>query len=88
MKIGADHGVERAERLIQKEHIRIEHQGTHQAHPLSLASRELGGETAEPVNRKARDFRQLVESFLDPSSLPFQMTRHQRHIVARVEMRE
>ena len=57
LQLGADHRVECAQGLIEQDHLGVEHQGSHQAHALPLAARELRREAVEPVAREVASAR-------------------------------
>ena len=88
LQIEAGHRVERPQRLVQQQHLRIEHQGPHQAHALGLPSGELAGQAAQGVQRQARDRGQLLHARRDAPLLPAQPARDHRHVLARGKMRK
>ena len=60
-QLGAHLGVERAERLVEQQHARLDRERARQRHPLALAARELVG-VALGVAAEADDAEQLVDA--------------------------
>src|SRR5262249_12644343 len=70
LQLGTDDRVERAKRLVEEQHRRIEHQRPHQTDALSLSAGELDGKAVETIDGKLRQLGQRTESWLDPSVVP------------------
>ena len=49
-QLGADGGVERAERLVEQQHLRLDGERAGERHPLALAARELVRAAARPTS--------------------------------------
>ena len=62
-QLGADVGVQRAERLVEQQHLRLDGQRPGQCHPLALAARELGGPLLGPLGQPD-ERQQLVDALL------------------------
>ena len=88
LQVEARHRVKRTEGLVEEEHVRVEHQGPHQAHALRLPARELARESPQGVARKARDRRQLFDAGGDLGGVPLEPARHQGDVAPDVQMRK
>ena len=88
VQLGADERVERAERLVEQQHLGVEHQRAHQADALALAARQLGRVAVEAVGGEAGQGAQLVEAARDAGGVPAEVARHQRRVVRGGEVRE
>ncbi len=63
-QLRADVGVQRAERLVEQQHARLDGERAGKRHPLALAARELGGTLARPGGQ-AHQLQQLIHPRLD-----------------------
>ena len=69
-QLGAYAGIERAERLVEQEHLRLGRERAGEPHPLALPSRELGGiPVAEAL--QLHQVKQLVHALTDLGPRPF-----------------
>src|SRR5664280_2415492 len=76
-RTAARHGVERAERLVHEEERRLRGERARHADALSLASRQLSRiSRPELLGRKADPRKQIVDTRVDPVTLPPQELRH------------
>ncbi len=75
--------IERAQRLVEQEQFGREHERSHQAHALPLATGELRGVAPEGVCREARKRAEFFER-----RRFFQVAREQENIIARGQVRE
>ena len=85
LQLVADHRVERAERLVEQQHVRVEHQRAHQADALALAARRAragDAPSASAGKRVERDAARAARVLMRASGQP-QVARHQGDVVAR-----
>src|SRR5260370_11183095 len=88
LQVGADERIERAQRLIEEEQDRIEHERPHQAHPLPLPARELRRKPVEASGGEAGEGGELGGARLDARLLPAEIARHQGDVPARAQVRK
>ena len=62
LQVGARERVERAERLVEEEDLRLEEERAHEPHALRLTAGELAGEARERVRREARERGELARA--------------------------
>ena len=84
----ADEGVEGPERLIEQEHIRVEHQRPHEADTLALPAREFRGIASQTVGGKVRQLAQVAKTPVRGCGGLTQMASHQGHIAFGGQMRK
>ena len=82
LEVGADDRVEGAERLVQEQQRRVEHQGAHQADALPLPSGHLRGIMVETLRREAGQLGQLFQALADAAGLPAEMAGQERDVAA------
>ena len=83
LQLVANHRIQRAERLVEQEHVGVEHQGAHEADALALSSGELAGVAAEGVGGKAGELDELAQAGVDPLRGPRQVAGHEGDVAAR-----
>ncbi len=88
LQLGAHQGIQRAQRFVEEQQLRIQHERPHERHPLPLAARELVREAQERAFGKARQRRQLRHARGDARARPAQVTRHQRHVAGGGQVRK
>src|SRR5207249_1283827 len=88
LKAGPNHGIERAERLVEQEKLGIEEQRPHQPDPLALAARKLRRISSERVFRKAREYRDLVEPREQSRFGSPKLPAEEQHVVSRGQVRK
>ncbi len=88
LKIGADERIERAERLVKQQRVRIQHERAHQTDTLALPARKLVWAAIESLRRESRQIRQFPHARGDLIVAPAQIPRHQRDVPARGEVWE
>ena len=81
--LGSD---ERAERFIEQQHFRVQHQGAHQTYALLLASGKLDRKTIQGIDGEVRELGEFGNARRDTHIRPAQISRHQRYIVARTQV--
>ena len=88
LQLAAGHRVERAERLVEEDDRRAEHQRPHEAHPLPLSSGELERPAAQDRGLEAHQPGELLEAPRPPVRGLLQSPRQQRHVVGGGQVRE
>ena len=88
LQLVAHHRIERAERLIEEQHVRIEHERPHQAHALALSAGEIVRLAAQRLERQLHEIGELGDALLDPSRVAGQSPRDQRDVRGRGQMRK
>ncbi len=86
-QVVADLGVERAERLVEQQHLRLDGERPRERHPLALAARQLR-RVALLVAGQADDLQQLVDAPVDLGLRPPADRRAEADVVAHVEVLE
>jgi hypothetical protein len=81
LELRAHDGVEGAERLVEQQDRRVQHEGAHQPHPLALAAAELARVASQRVRGQPGQVGQLSHARRDPRARPALRLRGQRHVV-------
>src|SRR5438874_2980678 len=86
-QLAADPGVERPERLVEQQHLRLDRERTRQRHPLALAARELRRiALAEPL--QLHELKQLLDARADLRLRPLAHREPKRDVVPDVHVLE
>jgi hypothetical protein len=80
--------IERAERLVEEEDLRVEKEGAHERDALGLAAREREREAREGVRGKQGERRELGEAAGDPRRIPAEVPRDDRRVLGRGQVRK
>src|SRR5260370_41530648 len=86
--MGADNRIESAERLIEQQDIRVEHEGAHQPNALTLTTGELDRVVIQTLGRKAGQVDQLRQPGLKPRFGPAQEAGQQNNVRSRGQVCE
>ena len=81
-ELGADARVERAERLVEEQHLRLGGERAREAHPLPLAARELRWIAIARSPASWTRFEQLVDALADLGLRPLPHLQPERDVVA------
>ncbi|TVQ62545.1 MAG: ATP-dependent RNA helicase HrpA [Phycisphaerales bacterium] len=92
LQLAPDQRIERPQRLIEQQRLRVQKQRSHQTDALTLPAGELAGVAIEPVFREVREGGELVEASRDlrlgPSALRARVASGERGVLPRRHVRE
>ncbi len=81
LQLRAHDRIQRAERLVEQQDGRVQHERAHQPHPLALAPAELARIAPQHVAVEPGQLGQLAHPRRDPGARPALRLRGQRHVV-------
>ena len=88
LQLITDHGIERGQRFVKQEHVRVEHERPHERNALALTAGKLDRVASEPVARELGEGQECLEAPLDASAIPFQLAGHQRDVAGCGQVRK